>query len=108
MSQGIIGLLETMEEALNHILVQLDELRLEESLAMLTDFAGGLQSIEESLARTLPQVATAHGVNLRQALTHTLDAYQNGEIAPIQEQVRNHLLPSFTQWKIALQSKFNS
>ncbi len=75
---------------------------------MLTDFADGLRSIEESLARTLPQATIAHGANLRRALTCTLDAYQNGAIASIKEQVRNHLLPSFKQWRTGVQSKLNS
>ena len=51
--QGIQNILETMAEVLEHIPIQLDELRLEESFTLLIDFTGGLQSIENAASKEL-------------------------------------------------------
>ena len=99
----ILELLPTIEEALQHMQVQLDELRLEESAVLFQDTAEAIGSIANCI---LPLLTSADDQSLIQATTDMregiammIDAYEQQDLAAIQLALVRRLLPAFSIWQ---------
>ena len=104
----IRGLLPTIDEALHHMLVQLDELRLEESSILFQDVAEAISSIANSL---LPLLATQtaqnilyHTTHLRQAISQVTDAYEVATLFAVQSALNDKLIPAFACWQLEIRT----
>lgn len=115
--QDIIGeilkLLPTMDEALQHMIIQLNELRLEESSILFQDVAEAIGSIVSSLlplltVETTPSIVqqTTH---LREAITQVADAYEVADLVAVKSTLIHKLIPAFHCWQQEIRiSNFNS
>ena len=99
----ILSLLPTIDEALQHMTVQLDELRMEESSLLFQDVAEAISRIANSLLPLLSAEATKnilpHITDLRQAISQVADAYEVADLVAVQSALINRLVPAFNGWQ---------
>ena len=105
----ILNLLPTIEEALYHILVQLDELRLEESGELFKDTVEAISSITNSLLPLLSEQTAcnilSYTTHLREAIGHVTDAYEVADLLAIKSVLTNNLIPAFASWQQEIEKK---
>ena len=103
----IFNLFSTVNEALQHLLIQLAELRLEESGVLFRDTAEAIGQIVIVLPLLIPQVPESSLLNLtatiRQALRQVADAYETGELMAIQTVMVRHFIPAVDNWQRELE-----
>lgn len=99
----ILKMLPTIEEALQHMQIQLDELRLEESAVLFTDTALAIGSIAISI---LPLLVSGNDndliqpiADMRESIALLIDAYEEQNITTIQFVLAQRLIPSFLAWQ---------
>ena len=99
----ILELLPTIEEALQHMQLQLDELRLEESAVLFTDTALAIGSIANTI---LPLLMSDNDheliqpiADMRESIAMLIDAYEQQNITTIQFVLAQRLIPSFLAWQ---------
>lgn len=99
----IFSLLPTIDEALRHMLIQLNELRLEESSILFKDTAEGIGSITNSLLPLLTEETAKtmlpHTTELRQGISQVADAYEAADMLAIQSALTTKLIPAFNSWQ---------
>ena len=99
----ILDLLPTIQEALQHMQVQLTELRLEESATLFQDTAAAIGSITNGVLPMINQDSEQHLVkslaDLRQAISMVTDAYEQNNLTIVQTRLTNHLIPAYTFWQ---------
>lgn len=104
---NILALLPTIEEGINHIKVQISELRYEEALGLLEDLMLGIASIEQSLEpiTEIPKKKIAHlTANLKDSILKIVENYEKGKKELIENQMESEVLPSFMNWKKELET----
>ncbi|SHN80948.1 hypothetical protein [Desulfitobacterium chlororespirans] len=101
-----LELLPTIEEALLHMQKQLEELRLEESAVLLTDVS---QAIGKIVHYSLPMLNESRDqfmmdaiIGLRESMELIADAYEDSNLAGIQDALRGRLIPAFVHWRYEL------
>jgi|GEM_PF-5522684 len=103
MNLQMLNLLTTIEEALCHMLVQLNELRLEESGELFKDIAVAISSIANSLLHLITDQSTciilSRTTHLREAISQVADAYEVADLLAIKSALTNYLIPAFTSWQ---------
>lgn len=99
----ILNLFPTINEALKHLPIQLEELRLEESGELFRDTAEAIERIVILLPLLVPQEMESSLLNLtvpiRQAMSQVADAYETGDIIVIQSIMVRHLIPVVENWQ---------
>lgn len=99
----LLGLLPTIEEALQHLQVQLGELRLEESAALFKNTAEAVASIASCLPTLLSKRSEGSMLRLtagiREGIAMVIDAYEHNDLAAIQSALDHRLIPAFLAWQ---------
>lgn len=102
----ILYLLPTIEEGLNHIKLQISELRYEESLELLKDVMSGISAIEKSL-EPIEKFSRDEIIKLTEDLKmYTLGVIENYDTENkeiLQSKIEKEILPTFINWKQALE-----
>ena len=105
----ILELLLTIEAALQHMQIQLDELRLEESAVLFTDTALAIGSIANTI---LPLLMSGNDheliqpiADMRESIAMLIDAYEQQNITTIQFVLAQRLIPSFLAWQHELEER---
>ena len=107
---NILPLLSTIEEGLNHIKIQMSELRFEESLELLQDSMLGIASIDQSLEPILeiPKDKISYlTTDLKNSILKLVENYEKGKQELIEMQIDKELLPAFLDWKDELEITLN-
>lgn len=99
----ILELLPTIREALQHMQLQLEELRMEESALLFQDTAKAIGKIEGCI---LPLINENHEQSLLKAFTDIrksialmIDDYDENNLIAIQAALTCRLIPAFTFWQ---------
>lgn len=104
----IAGLLPTVGEALNHMVQQLDELRLEESASLFQDAAKGIGVIADKLPMFLNENNSEDllksTAELRGALVDMSNEYHTRQLLAIQNCLVYRLLPTFDEWGLEVET----
>ncbi len=99
----IMELLPTVEEGLEHMIGQLEELRLEESAVLFQDVSEAISSIANNLVRLIPEQDGAETLQstgqIREAIGAMIDGYEVSNLVLIYTALVNHLLPAFNVWR---------
>lgn len=99
----VLKLLPTIDEALQHMIIQLVELRLEESSILFQDVAEAIGSIVSSLLPLLTVEATSgilpYTTHLREGISQVADAYEAVDLVAVQSALVNKLIPAFHCWQ---------
>ena len=99
--QQILDILPTLEEGLQHVIVQLSELRFEESGMLFKDTAEAFASTITSLLDLFGdecQSSTIQSISaMRSSLSQVADAYEGDNVATTQLALEQQLIPSFHQ-----------
>ena len=102
----VLALLPTIEQALQHMQVQLEELRLEESAALFKDTAEAIGSIANCVLPLINQATQSHLlkaiVDIRHSMAEIIDAYEHNDLSSIQMALTHRLIPAVTSWQQAL------
>lgn len=90
-------------EALEHIKVRINDGAFEDTVRLMDDLVNAVYQIEKSMQGYLDQLP-ANGIEdktiqLRNALDHTVSAYEQGEGGKALEIIQFNLLPSCKGWK---------
>ena len=104
---NILPLLSTIEEGLNHIKIQMSELRFEESLELLQDSMLGIASIEQSLEPILeiPKEKISYlTTDLKNSILKVVENYEKGKQELIENQIEKTVIPAFLSWKQELEN----
>lgn len=103
----ILNLFPTINEALQHMLIQLAELRLEESAVLFQNTAQAIGQIVIVLPLLVPQDSETSLLNLtatiRHAMSQVADAYETGQLIVIQAVMVRHFIPSVENWQQGLE-----
>lgn len=104
----VVDLTLSMEEGLLHMGRQFDELRIEESLNILSIFVEGVICVDKALADLtcrLPEMASVNvaALGLQQSLISILAAYTSNNLQSCRQSLSNNLLPSFYAWQETIQ-----
>lgn len=99
----ILELTETMQEGLDYIDRQLSDLKYEQACAVLADIVEAEERIQDSLkmmANELQDNCIEDCTNeLRSILGKTMQYYENGEAAKMQDTVETCLIPVYRKWR---------
>ena len=103
LARRMLEIMETMEEALQYMQVQLKELKLEAGKELFGDFAMAAGRLTEFLPEfsrderreELLQVLR----EFRDAISAMQDAFVGGELPQMQQVLEQVLLPAFTAWR---------
>lgn len=99
----IFDLLQTIDDALEHMEVQLEELRMEESAVLFKDISEAISNIANHdlllLIYNTGEYSLDTIINLRKAITMIINAYEQNNLAAIQCGLINRLIPAFSAWK---------
>lgn len=99
----ILELLPTVEEALQHMIKQVDELRLEGAKVLFQDVTQAIRSIASNfILLTNVQEATdilQSIVQIREAIGAVNDGFEAVNLSLIHSALVNHLLPAFNVWR---------
>lgn len=105
--RNIFALLNTIEEGLNYIKIQISELRYEGALRLLEDSMLGITSIEQSLEPitemskyNISQLTT----ELKNSIVKIVENYEKEKHELIDNQIEKDLLPAFFCWKDELEN----
>lgn len=104
---NILPLLSTIEEGLNHIKVQMSELRFEEALGLLQDSMLGIASIEQSLEpiSEIPKEKISYlTTDLKNSIVKIVENYEKGKQELIENQIEKDVIPAFLSWKQELEN----
>lgn len=108
----ILNLFPTINEALQHLPIQLGELRLEESGVLFRDIAVAIGQIVIVLPQLVPQESESYllnlTVNIRQAISQVADAYETGDLMVIRAVVVNDFIPTVENWQHGLEEVLRS
>lgn len=103
----ILELLPTIAEALRHMRVQLDELRLEESAILFKDTAEAIGNIANCV---LPLIEPDNDryllrstAAIREGIAMIVDAYEQNDLGAVQIGLTNRLIPAFSSWQQELE-----
>ena len=106
---NILELLPTVTEALSHMQLQLEELRMEESALLFKDAAEAIGKIacyvlplitendEQLLLKLLAEV--------RKSIAMMNDAYEQKDLFAIKTALAQHLIPAFNAWQEQLMGR---
>ena len=100
-------MIDTIEEGLNHIKVQISELRFEESLGLLEDSMLAIASIEQSLEpiSEIPKDKISYlTTDLKNSILKVVENYEKGKQELIENQIENDVIPAFLGWKQELEN----
>lgn len=102
----ILELLPTVEEALRHMVGQLNEERLEESALLFRDTAQAFASIAGSMEKNLTWLLEEHEdsvipstARIRAAIGAVIHGYEIKDLSYMQFILQNQLLPAFGEWR---------
>jgi len=98
----ILELLPTVEQALKHMMMQLDELRLEEAEVLFRDATQAIDSIASNLVLLTTEQNEADILqstrNIREAIGAVIDGFEVSDLSLIHTALTKHLLPAFNVW----------
>lgn len=99
----ILDLSDTIKQALEHINILLDELKLEESFVLLQDVTEGIFSIEKALYPITVQLPVRNDFpatlqNLHDSLKSLITAYENKNLADFKTVLGNVVIPNYCAW----------
>jgi len=103
----LLPLLSTIEEGLNHIKVQISELRYEAAFGLLEDSVLGIASIEGALgqmAQILPEKISPLTAELKKSIVNVVESYEKGKQEIVEKQIEKEVLPAFRKWKEELEN----
>jgi hypothetical protein len=107
----MVELSETCLEGMEHIKLQLNEGRFEDSIRLMTDVVEAYHRMEKSLQDFLSQLSPNRieelSNPLRRAFEYVVSAYEEGEGAKALEIIQFNLLPSYKKWKGELERSLN-
>lgn len=104
-SRRILDLSTVIQEGLEHIIFQLDEMRIEESLILLKDSLEGIYSIEKAVKLIFNelQINSEHFEqilgNLRTEFTGILQAYEKKDLEEIKLILGKKILTDYSKWQ---------
>jgi hypothetical protein len=102
-----LELSESCLEALQHIIVRLNEGAFEDTIGLMDDFINGFYQMDTSIQgfiAELPSNQMEKTTNqLRSDIKQTVTSYEQGESNKIIECVQSSLLPSYKAWKAELE-----
>ena len=100
---NILQLLLTIEEGLEHIKIQLEELRYEEALGLLEDSILGTDSIKNAIEPMKQELEEDNivelGTVLEKNISKTISSYEDGRETNLEKQLEEGILPAFKNWK---------
>lgn len=101
--QRILGLSETMEDAISYMDSQIKESRFEQALVTLEDVIDAQACICEAMvpiqARLENNGIEDYSQELQRVLGETIKLCERGEVSKMQFAVENNLAPAFTRWQ---------
>ncbi|WZL73749.1 hypothetical protein QBE52_03165 [Clostridiaceae bacterium 35-E11] len=99
----IFELLETVQEGLGYVNIQMEELRHEEALDMINDVLDGMESIENALEPMMEHLSENTikelSLEVRKQLQTALKYYEEEKMESFVEANKNNLIPMFIRWK---------
>ena len=99
----VFGLLSALDEALRHVEVQLQELRLEESKTLIVDSAEAVASMMNFILPLVNQDKHRILLELTEALCEEfvvlLEAYAENDLIAVQTKLTSQLVPAYSSWK---------
>jgi len=102
-----LSLLDTMEEGITHIKIQLSELRYEEAFNIQQDVVEGIASIENAIEPMFPKLQENNIESmtaiLKENISKVVACYERGEGTNLHKQVEEIILPAFKNWKEELE-----
>jgi hypothetical protein len=104
---NMLPLLTTIKEGLNHIKMQISELRYEEALGLLQDSMLGIASIEQSLEpiSEIPKEKISYlTTDLKNSIVKIVENYEKGKQELIENQIEKEVIPAFKNWKQELEN----
>lgn len=103
----ILELLPTVEEALQHMIKQIDELRLEGAEVLFRDATQAIGSIVSNLILLTTDQDASDGLqvttHIREAIVAVDKGFEVNNLLSIHAALVNHLLPSFCLWRLHLE-----
>lgn len=103
----ILNLFPTINEALQHLPLQLEELRLEESSMLFRDTAQAIGRIVSVMPLLVPQESESSLLKLTTIIRHAIgqvaDAYETGQLMVIQAVMIRHFIPAVEKWQQGLE-----
>lgn len=103
--EGIVDLLATMGEGLEHMKLQMSELRLEESFDMFKDLLNAAVSVNDSIAINSLAVDTEFVETAEvfaSAYENTADAFNRNNCNEVLELLETQLIPAFKNWEACI------
>lgn len=95
-------LTDTIEQALHHIEMQLDELRIEDSLIIFNDVVTGLKSIDNAIQPLISETSLNEIEELANRLfrvvSDTIDIFNKNNIIALKTQLDTQLIPAYQKW----------
>lgn len=109
----VLKLLPTIEDALYHMQLQLEELRLEESMLLFQDTALAIEKIAHYTSPLMSQGKDLHLYKnsireMRESVVKVIDAYEENNILAIQTYLTQSLIPAFISWQQELEGVLRS
>jgi hypothetical protein len=99
----ILELLPTIDEALQHMVTQLDELRLEGAEVLLRDATQAISSISGNLVLLTTEhdeaVLVQSTSNIREAIGAIIDGFEASNLSLIHTALATRLIPAFNEWR---------
>ena len=99
----ILELLPTIEEVLEHMMTQVDELRLEGAELLFRDATQAIGTIASNLVLLTTDQDEVdilqYTGNMREAISVVVDGFEASNLSLIHTALANHLLPAFRMWK---------
>nr|WP_320147362.1 hypothetical protein [uncultured Anaeromusa sp.] len=103
LARRMLEIMETMEEALQHMRAQLDELKLEAGKELFSDFSVAAGRLTELLPEFFVEERKEQLVQvlrgLRGAISGMQDSFADGELLQMKQVLAQVLLPAFTAWR---------
>ena len=107
----ILALFPTVDEALQHIVVQLTELRIEDSKVLFKDTADALAAVLTSLLELFPDECDSNVIksitDMRVAIGQVVDAFEGENVLTIQTALEQQLVPAFQEWRKAVETSID-
>lgn len=102
-----VELSESCVEVLEHIKLRINEGAFEETFRLMDDLVNSVYQIEVSMQGYLDQLPENRIIErtsqLRNALEHTVSAYEHGQSGKTFEIIQFNLLPSCKSWKAEIE-----
>ncbi len=105
----VLALTATIDEGLQHMTLQFEEMRIEESMDLLETIVEGIVHVEEAMAGLIyrmPHLApvSESAQTLKRALASLLTAYLQNNLQMCHDSLTNALLPAFRAWHDTIQA----